>query len=118
MAKEKHNENKCMKKYSPNEKREIMKAFEKLRKMISIKENYGVPFEKIFNDETLKYDILGKDFYVYKAHGRDRAQIRILYKFIRKAEKKFELELHLVEIKRRTNKEYLKEFQEYVRCYA
>ena len=117
--KEKYNKNnyiKCLKKCPPSEKREIMKAFEKLRQMISIKESYGVPFEKIFNDETLKYDILGKNFYVYKAHGKDRAQIRILYKFIRIAEKKFDLELHQVVIKRKTNKEYIKEFREYVKC--
>ena len=116
MAKEKGNE--CIKKYSQSERREINKAFEKLKSMIEIKEQYGVPFEKIFNDETLKYDVLGNGFYTFKAHGRDNAQIRILYRFIRKSEWQFELEMHMVSIKRRTNKEYIKKFEKYVECYA
>lgn len=111
-------ENRCMKKYSPSERREIIKAFEKLKQMIAVKEQYGVPFEKIFDDEVIKYDILGKGFYTYKAHGRDKAQIRILYKFIRMSEQEFEVEMHMVLIKRRTDKEYMKEFQRYVACHA
>ena len=119
MAKKKDNmEKECMKKYSPSEKREIGKAFEKLKQMIAVKEQYGVPFEKIFNDETLKYDVLGNGFYTFKAHGRDKAQIRILYKFVRMPEQEFEVEMHMVLIKRRTDKEYIKEFQRYVACYG
>lgn len=118
MRKEKGND--CMKKYSPSERREIHKAFEKLKQMIAIKEQYGIPFEKIFNDETLKYDVLDNDkgFYTFKAHGRDKAQIRILYKFVRMPEQKFEVEMHMVLIKRRTDNEYMKEFQRYVACYV
>ena len=52
MAKEKCNE--CMKKYSPSERREINKAFEKLKQMIAIKEQYGIPFEKIFKHYLTK----------------------------------------------------------------
>ena len=111
-------ENECMKKYSPSEKREIEKALEKLKTMITTEEQYGVPFEKIFNNESVKYDVFGKNFYTFKAHGRDKAQIRILYKFIRKSIKEFDLELHLVAIKRKNDKEYMKEFQRYVDCYA
>ena len=108
----------CMKKYSPNEKKEIIKAFEKLKQMIEVKELYGVPFEKVFNNETLKYDVLGKGFYTFKAHGKDNAQIRILYRFIRLSERKFELEMHMVSIKRRTDKDYIKKFERYVECYV
>ena len=111
-------EYKCVKKYSPNEKREILKAFEKLKEMIRVKEEYGVPFEKIYNCDVLKYDILGRGFYTFKAHGRDKTQIRILYRFIRMSEREFELEMHMVSIKRRTNNEYMKDFQRYVECYA
>lgn len=113
-----NNKYECMKKYSPNEKKEIFKAFEKLRQMIEVKENYGVPFEKVFNNETLKYDVLGNGFYTFKAHGRDNAQIRILYRFIRRSERQFELEMHMVSIKRRTDKDYIKKFERYVECYV
>ena len=66
------NWNECIKKYSPSERKEIIKAFEKLKNMIAIKEQYGLPFEKIFNNESLKYDVLGKGFYTFKAHGEIR----------------------------------------------
>ena len=119
MVKKKNNKEKeCMKKYSPSERREIDKAFEKLKQMIAVKEQSGIPFEKIFNNETLKYDVLGNGFYTFKAHGRDRAQIRILYKFVRMSEQKYEIEMHMISIKRRTDKEYMKEFQRYVASYA
>lgn len=108
----------CIKKYSPNEKKEIIKALKKLKQMIEIEESYGVPFEKIFNNETLKYDVLGNGFYTFKAHGRDKTQIRLLYRFIRISEQKFEIELHMVAIKRKTSKDYMKEFQNYVECYS
>lgn len=114
MAKENFDENKCIKRYSQNEKREIKKAFEKLKEMIAVEEQYGVPFEKVFNNDKLKYDILGHGFYTFKAHGKDKAQIRILYRFIRMPEQKFELEIHMVSIKRRNSKDYMKEFQRYV----
>ena len=107
----------CIKKYSPNEKKEISKAFEKLRQMIEIKENYGVPFEKIFNNETFKYDIFGNGFYTFKAHGKDNAQIRILYRFIRMPERQFELEMHMALIKRKTDNSYIKKFEQYVEGY-
>lgn len=111
-------ESKCMKKFSPSEKREIVKAFEKLQEMIRTEEKYGVPFEKVFNNEALKYDILGNGFYTFKAHGKDKAQIRMLYKFVRMPKQEFRLELHMVSIKRNDDKRYMKEFQNYVDCYA
>ena len=129
----------CMQKYSPNERKEILKAFEKLQKMIVTEERYGIPFEKIFNNGSVKHDVLGNGFYTFKAHGRDKAQIRILYKFIRKTLKDFEhsceeafvhkkiaiidseflfcLEMHMVSIKRRNDNAYMKKFQKYVDYY-
>ena len=112
------NWNKCIKKYSPSERREIIKACEKLKNMIAVEKEYGVSFERIFNNESLKYDVLGKGFYTFKAQGRDKAQIRILYKFVRKTMQDFELEIHMVSIKRRNDNTYMKEFQRYVDCYA
>lgn len=112
------NNKKVLKKYSPSEKKEIEKAFEKLHKMIDVEESYGVPFEKIFNNDTIKYDILGGGFYTFKSQGRDRSQIRILYKFIREKQGEYNLEMHMVYIKRRTDKEYMKDFANYVANYA
>ena len=129
----------CMKKYSPSERKEILKAFEKLQKMIVTEERYGIPFEKIFNNASVKHDVFGNGFYTFKAHGRDKAQIRILYKFIRKTMEDFErsrettfvhekvaivdseclfcLEMHMVSIKRRNDNAYMEDFQRYVDCY-
>lgn len=118
MAKLNVDKRECMKKYSPSERKEILKAFEKLQNMILTEEKHGIPFEKIFNNETLKYDILGKGFYTFKSHGRDRTQVRILYKFIRKTMQDFELEMHMVSIKRRNDNTYMKDFQKYVDCYG
>lgn len=108
----------CIKKFSPSQKREICKAFEKLKNMIAVEESYGVPFEKIFNNDAIKYDILGNGFYTFKAHGKDKSQLRILYKFVRYADQNYELEMHKVSIKRNNDKTYIKEFQEYVSCYV
>lgn len=57
--------NECIKKYSHSEKQEIAQVFEKLNQMISTEEKYGISFEKIFNNETLKYDVLGHGFYTF-----------------------------------------------------
>ncbi|MBR4026478.1 MAG: hypothetical protein IKJ01_02820 [Lachnospiraceae bacterium] len=108
----------CIKKFSPSEKREIFKAFDKLKDMITLEEQYGRPFEKVFNNEALKYDILGNGFYTFKAHGRDHCQIRILYKFNRMLSQDFEVEIHMVSIKRRDDKSYMRDFQRYVECYV
>lgn len=117
MSKRNKDKYECIKKYSPDEKKEVIKAFEKLKQLIKVKEEYGVPFEKVFNHESIKYDIFGKGFFTFKAHGKDNAQIRILYRFVRMSERKFELEMHMVSIKRRTNNDYMQKFQKYVECY-
>lgn len=106
-----------VKKFSPSERKEIFKAFDKLRRMINVEESYGTPFERIFNNDAIKYDILGKNFYTFKSQGRDKAQIRILYKFVR-TENEYDLELHMVKIKRRNDKDYMKDFADYVEHYA
>lgn len=110
--------NKCMRKYSIEQKREIEKAFLKLEELILVQEQNGILFEKIFNNETIKYDQHNKGFYTFKAHGRDRTQIRILYRFIRTGKKEFKLEMHMVSIKRRNDNGYMHEFQNYANSYA
>lgn len=86
--------------------------------MIQIEESYGNAFEKIYNNETLKYDILGNGFHTFKYQGRDRSQIRLLYRFIRKENGDYEIQLHKVYIKRRNTKEYMKTFEGYVKEYV
>lgn len=109
---------KVLKKYSPSEKREVIKAFDKLKNLIDTEESYGTMFEQIFNNETIKYDILGSGFYTFKAQGRDRSQMRLLYHFSRLANGEYDLQLHKAYIKRRSGKEYMSEFASYVEEYA
>lgn len=105
-----------LKKFSYSEKKEIIKALDKLRKKICDIEEYGTKFEQIYNDDSVKYDIFKGGFYTYKSQGKDNSQIRILYRFKRDKEN-FYLELHSAYIKRRNSKEYMKEFAGYVRNY-
>ena len=115
MAKEKNI--KLLKKYSPTERQEILKVFDKLKKKIDTEEYYGIHFEKIYNNDSIKYDIFKEGFYTFKAQGKDRSQIRILYRFVRNADGKYDIQLHDVYIKRRNTKEYMNEFKEYVEDY-
>lgn len=94
----------------------VQQAMIKLHRMIDEYEKAGVLFEKIFNNDVIKYDVLGKNFYTFKAHGEDRAQLRILYRFIR-TDEGFDLECHKVMIKRRNDKKYIHDFEKYVMNY-
>lgn len=90
----------------------------KLRTMIDQFESYGTPFEKICNNDTIKYDVLGKGFYVFKHLYKGRTQLRILYQFIRNEDQTFELKVHRVYCKRKSNSAtqalYLKQFKHYI----
>ncbi len=70
----------CRKNINANtETRElILKALDKLKSKILLYECQGITFDKILNDETVKYDKHG-DAYTFKFHGRDNAQLRLLY---------------------------------------
>lgn len=114
---EKELQRKALKKFSPSERKEIMKAFTKLEKMVITLENFGTPFENVYNNDALKYDILGDGFFTYKAQGKDNSQIRILYRFIRKSDNSYVIQMHKVYIKRRNTKEYMIEFNDYVKKY-
>ena len=104
------------KKFDVKEIELISRAMNKLEKQIKIIDNGGTKFEKIFNNDAIKYDILGNGFYTYKFVAENSSQLRILYRFIRK-DNDFDLECHKVEIKRRSGKEYIKKFEEYVKNY-
>lgn len=108
---------KVLKKYSPNEICEIIKVFDKLKNMIETEEYYGTRFENIYNNDSIKYDVFKGGFYTFKAQGKDRSQIRILYRFIRNEDGKYDVHMHRVYIKRRNTKEYMNEFSTYVDNY-
>lgn len=107
------------KKLPVDEIRNVESGIKKLKSMIEQHEAQGVPFEKIFNNDVIKYDILGKNFYTFKHHGKSNSQVRILYRFIRPTEKTFEIEVHKVYIKRKdlSEKVYIHMFESYVRNY-
>ena len=108
------------KKLPVEEIRNVEKGISKLKTMIERHEEQGVPFEKIFNNDVIKYDILPKNFFVFKHHGAQNSQVRILYRFVRLPDKKFDIEVHKVYIKRKDldlQNTYLKEFEKYVANY-
>lgn len=106
-----------LKKLDNKEKELVDRALNKLEKQIDIIEGTGTPFEKIFNNDSIKYDVLGKNFYTYKFVAENSSQIRILYRFIRNPNNSYIIECHKVEVKRRSGKEYIKKFEEYVKTY-
>ena len=108
--------NEQYRKASPSLKKNIDKALIKLSYLIQEQENYGVSFEKIFNNDAIKYDVLGYGFYTFKFVAENSSQLRILYRFVRENDS-FILECHKVEIKRRSGKEYIRKFEDYVKTY-
>lgn len=110
------------KKYPVDEIRNVEAGIKKLRSMIEQIEASGTPFEKIFNNDVIKYDVLPKNFFVFKHHGKMNSQVRILYRFIRKPDNSFEIEIHQVYIKRKDlgklQNVYLKDFEKYVKNYT
>ena len=105
-----------LKKFDIKEQELINRAMKKLERQITTLESSGTPFEKLFNNDAIKYDVLGNGFYTYKFIAENSSQLRILYRFVRK-ENGFILECHKVEIKRRSGKGYIKDFEEYVKNY-
>ena len=91
--------------------REINGALEKLIFLISEKENYGENFEHIFNNPAIKYDIFPNNFYTFKYHCNDSAQLRLLYRFVRQSDNSFVIELHDFYHKKKNNKQYIKQFE-------
>ena len=67
-------------KESSDIKRAIVCGVRSLYERIALYENQNVPFERIFNDERVKYDKHG-DFYTFKCKKSD-VQLRILYTYI------------------------------------
>lgn len=106
-----------LKKFDPKEQELINRAMNKLDKQVMLIESGGTPFEKIFNNDAIKYDILGKGFYTYKFVAENSSQLRLLYRF-KRLDKDYIIECHKVEVKRRSGKDYIKKFEEYVKNYS
>lgn len=95
-------------------KKVLDKAMDKLARLIIDLDSSGVKFEKIFNNDVIKYDILGKNFYTFKFRAEDKTQLRALYRFNRVDDGQAEIELHKFFIKRNPDKSYIKVFESYV----
>ena len=98
-------------KSSPSLRQNIDKAMLKLTYLIQEQEIYGVVFEKIFNNPAIKYDIFPNQFYTFKYHCNDSAQLRLLYRFIRNDDGSATVELHDFYHKKKNDKKYIREFQ-------
>lgn len=58
----------------------ILKSMQDLYKRINMYESQNITFEKIYNDDNVKYDKHGK-FYTYKSQ-KSNVQLRILYSYL------------------------------------
>lgn len=90
------------------------KLVSRLRTYIDSFEKNGIPFEKIFNNDKIKYDCYGKGFYCFKMHLDHHKTYRMLYRFIRNI-KDYVIEPHLTILKRDTGKGHGK--RDYIDCF-
>ena len=106
----------CQKGYNkePKEVKEAIRtSIEILYARIIKYEEQGVTFNRIFNDDKVKYDKHGK-FFTFK-HQKSKMQLRILYSyFIYDNEEVFLIADYF--IKKRNNKDYIKKF-DIVNCW-
>ena len=108
--------NKKFNKENEKTKEAINKALNKLCETILQFEENGQPFERIFNNESIKYDVFENNFYTYKFRYADNTQLRLLYHFVRDKDKII-IELHQYAVKRRDNKNYIEVFEKYAKNY-
>ncbi|MDY5211477.1 hypothetical protein [Intestinibacter sp.] len=108
--------NKKFNKENEKTKEAINKALNKLCETILQFEENGQPFERIFNNESIKYDVFENNFYTYKFRYSDNTQLRLLYHFVRDKDKII-IELHQYAVKRRNNKNYIEAFEKYAKNY-
>ena len=107
--------NDSIKKTSKSEMMFLEKGLKKLISKITLYEEAGVPFEKICNDDSIKYDIFGNNFFTYKIQTT-QMPLRVLYRFIRNDKNNFVIEVHRIYQKHK-GKEYIKNFENYALCH-
>lgn len=100
-----------LKKVPFDKRRFLEKAVNKLVSKISLYARNGIEFENIFNDDSVKYDILPNDFYTYKFQTT-QFPLRLLYK-VKRTNKDFIIEIHKAQFKQNNNKGYIREFTDY-----
>lgn len=85
----------------------ILKSMQDLYKRINMYESQNITFEKIYNDDNVKYDKHGK-FYTYKSQ-KSNVQLRILYSYLIIND----VEVILIAdfyIKKKNKKDYIRKF--------
>lgn len=102
---------KNLKKASKDERRAIEKGVKKLIQKIDQYAKDGIPFEKICNDDSVKYDILANNYFTLKAQSQ-QMPLRILYRFCRKDED-YTIEIHQSYQKKYADKRYMAAFEQY-----
>lgn len=101
-----------LKKVTSEKRRFLEKAVNKLVSKILLYAKCGIKFENIFNDDSIKYDILPNNFYTYKFQTT-QFPLRLLYKVIRTEENNLIIEIHKAKFKQNNNKQYIREFTDY-----
>lgn len=85
-------------------KRAIIKASEELgAKIIQFYES-GVCFNNIYNAENIKYDKHGDCFFTYKAHGKNKTQLRLLYSCVQTDDTTYIIVIDYIEKERQSIK--------------
>lgn len=97
-------------------KRTIIKAAEELGyKIIQFYES-GVSFNNIYNAENIKYDKHGDCFFTYKAHGKNKTQLRLLYSCVQTDDTTYVIVVDYIEKRKTVNKghkDHLEKFSKY-----
>lgn len=89
-------------------KKALVLAGQDLYKRIFEYEKQNIKFANIYNDDKVKYDQHGSDFFVYKTQ-KASMQLRILYSYFEHDGEKILLILDYF-VKKKNNKNYLKLF--------
>lgn len=87
----------------------IVLAMENLYERIRLHETQNTPFERIFNDDKVKYDKHGK-FYTFKCQ-KSNVQLRILYAYLLLNGEPILVIADYI-TKKKNNKNYIKQFDE------
>lgn len=106
---------KNFKKVSSDERKAVEKSVKKLLDKIEQYEHDGIPFEHIYNDDSVKYDAFANGYYTYKAQSQ-RFPLRILYSHVREGGNSI-LQIHMSYCKKYNDNRYINEFERYAACH-
>lgn len=106
---------KNFKKTKTEEMRVIQKGVNKLVAKITQYQKTGTSFERIYNDDTVKYSILDNNFCVFK-YQNQQLPLRLLYRFKHMGNNTDRLEVHLSYVKKYDDNRYFQIFRTYAAC--